>query len=719
MKNLNVSAAFILSTIFASIDSSSAFITPKIKIAGTTPKGAVAFSSTTSTIAIRNIELPALPPLEAFSSSFQVASVSLESITSSSLFIYFAEKVIETSIPAVFAVVVIYFFFSQFKEARGNAEKNDEAEESATAISELYNDLYSNTKGSGIMKLSPINPFFDPSRGGRSALPKNLGVPSREFLRVTSLNEKYDAYDFSITKVTDSKAKAAADFRSKSFDRALGLAMNAEPAVEGATVAEFLPPRVKAKLIRAEKKFLKSGIDKVTELQKLETTLASIAMDESLAKLGERAEQMNEDDLKVIDAEIEESSSIDGNEEKQKDDGDDKTKVEETKTKIDVKSEKKSVAQREELLKETMKLQKELKEMELDFMQQVLSAVGPKRAIGIRNAFLGDIAVRGTGSLLRQMEDRPLSTILKAGVDDTNRQKSLFVMDFPGDVQASQLNELREEVTGVIRNAQLGDEVLVVLQSGGGTVTGYGLAAGQLVRLKEKGLYLTIAVEQVAASGGYMMSCVADKIVASPFAVLGSIGVISEVPNVYERLKEEGIKFQTVTAGKFKRTLTPTKKITQEDLAKSEEDIAEIFNLFKGWVEQNRPQLDIEEVATGETWFGPAALEKGLCDDIKTVDDVLLEYVDNKFNVYEVKYDPPPEVPSTLSALFASDDEIPRLGSRNDSIGRHAIRWLVRSFAEEVKAVTTDYKSSDQKYMAKDETKDRVFASDEDYTSFF
>merc|ERR1712238_325468 len=317
------------------------------------------------------------------------------------------------------------------------------------------------------------------------------------------------------------------------------------------------------------------------------------------------------------------------------------------------------------------------------------------------------------------MEDRPLSTILKAGVDDKNHKKSVFVMNFPGDVQASQLNELREEVTGVIRNTRPGDEALVVLQSGGGTVTGYGLAAGQLVRLKDKGLKLTIAVEQIAASGGYMMSCVADRIVASPFAVIGSIGVISEIPNVYERLKEEGIQFQTVTAGKFKRTLTPTKKITKEDLAKSEEDIAQIFNLFKGWVAQNRPSLNIDEVATGETWFGPAALEKGLCDDIKTVDDILLDYIDNNYNVYEVKYDPPPEVPSTLSALFASDDEIPRLGRRNDSIGRQAIRWLVRSFAEEVKAATTDYKSSDQKYMAKDETKDSVFASDEDYTSFF
>merc|ERR1712087_439016 len=244
---------------------------------------------------------------------------------------------------------------------------------------------------------------------------------------------------------------------------------------------------------------------------------------------------------------------------------------------------------------------------------------------------------------------------------------------------------------------------------GGGTVTGYGLAAGQLARLKENGLKLTIAVEQVAASGGYMMSCVADRIVASPFAVIGSIGVISEIPNVYERLKEEGIQFQTVTAGKFKRTLTPTKKITKEDLQKSEEDIAEIFDLFKGWVEENRPQLNIDEVATGETWFGPAALEKGLCDEIKTVDDVLLDYIGNNYNVYQVKYDPPPEIPGGLSAFFASEDSIPSGGLGEDtSIGRRAIRWLVRSFAEEVKAVASVDTTTplEKKYMAQDDTMD-------------
>ena len=512
----SMSTILIVASLFAaSIDSSMGFVAPNaFGTSATTSAAASTSASTTSALSA----MPPVSPAEldaAFSSGFQIAATSVESVTSSALFTYFAEKVIDSSIPALFSVGVISFVFSQVKNAKGDSERNDEAAESATAISELYNDLYSNTKGAG--KSSKLmNPFAGP--GGSPALPKNLGLPQREYLQITSINERFDAYDFSLTKATDSKAKAAANFRSKSFDRALGLALNAEPNVAGATVAEFLAPRVKAKLVQAEKKFLKKGMDLVAELQKIETTLAAVAMDAELAKLGEKAEKFNEDDLKVIDVEVEA-----------------KTKTEDDKKKV----EKKNAPKREELLKETAKLQTELKELELDFIQQVLSAVGPKRAVGLRNALLGDIAVRGTGGLLTQMEDRPLSTILKADME--TRQKSVFVMDFPGDVQASQLNELREEVTGVIRNAQKGDEVLVILQSGGGTVTGYGLAAGQLVRLKEKGLKLTIAVEQVAASGGYMMSCVADRIIASPFAVIGSIGVISEVPNAYERLKEEGM----------------------------------------------------------------------------------------------------------------------------------------------------------------------------------
>lgn len=697
-----------LALALATIDGSSAFVSPKTLGTPATGKTAVSDSA-----------LSAMPPVSpseiesagyVFGSALTVAAVSFESVTSSALFTYFAEKVIDSSVPALFSAAIIFFFFSQYKKTQKMGGMSDEASETSSAIGALYNDLYSSTDGKP-KKGGPMNPFGPPP--GPPPLPKNIGLPQKEFLQITNMNERFDAYDFSLTKATQSKAQAAAVYRAKAFDRALGLALNAEPSVEGSTVAEFLAPRVKFKLLQIEKKFLKKGKDKFEELQKVESTLAAVAMDIELVKLGQKAEQFKEEDLKVIDVEVEEKP-VDGNVTAPVN----KTETSaSTEKKSDDKKVKKGAPKKEDLLKDVTKLQTELKELELEFIKEVLASVGPKRAIGLRNALLGDIAVRGTGSLLSSIEERPLSALLKTYTDDSH-QKSVFVMDFPGDVQASQLNELREEVTGVIRNAKPGDEALIVLQSGGGTVTGYGLAAGQLVRLKEKGLKLTICVEQVAASGGYMMSCVADRIVASPFAVIGSIGVISEIPNVYERLKEEGIKFQTVTAGKFKRTLTPTKKITKEDLEKSEEDIGEIFELFKGWVAQNRPQLNIDEVATGETWFGPAALEKGLCDEIKTVDDVLLDFISEGCNVYQVKYAPPPEVPTGLAALLASDDQNYRVSAGDNSIARQAIRWLVQSFAEEVKAVTTSTKQTplEQKYMAIDDTRDRVKASsDESY----
>jgi signal peptide peptidase SppA len=179
---------------------------------------------------------------------------------------------------------------------------------------------------------------------------------------------------------------------------------------------------------------------------------------------------------------------------------------------------------------------------------------------------------------------------------------------------------------------------VLVLNTGGGTVTGYGLAAAQLQRLKDAKLPLTICVEQVAASGGYLMACVADEIVAAPFAVLGSIGVITEQPNVYERLTREGISFETITAGKYKRTLTPTKKVDPKDVAKLKDDIEKVLAIFRNFVAKHRPSLDIDKVATGETWIGPDALAQNLVDRLATVDDVLLKYVDAGAEVFGVKY---------------------------------------------------------------------------------
>jgi len=254
-----------------------------------------------------------------------------------------------------------------------------------------------------------------------------------------------------------------------------------------------------------------------------------------------------------------------------------------------------------------------------------------------------------------------------------------FVLDFPGDVEASGVATLRQEVTAVLgtANATRGDIAVVRLVSGGGAVTAYGLAAAQLLRLKEGGLNLTVCVEQVAASGGYMMACVADKIVASPLAAIGSIGVITEVPNVYERLKKEGVEFSTITAGDYKRTLTPTKKLDEADVNKTKEEVAEIFNLFKSFVANHRPQLDINAVATGEVWFGEDAIDRKLADSLQTFDDVLLQLYRNNFEIYSVRYKGEP--PETFLERILDEEKdgfFPKVPKRIGGLSRS--NWAAR-----------------------------------------
>ena len=325
------------------------------------------------------------------------------------------------------------------------------------------------------------------------------------------------------------------------------------------------------------------------------------------------------------------------------------------------------------------------------------------------------------GTLLKTLKERPLATVLSSlsggssSSVESNAGKNLYVTRFPGDVTASQLNELREEVTSIIQVAKPGDEALLILQSGGGTVTGYGLAAAQLQRFKAKNIKLTVCVEQVAASGGYMMCCTADRIVASPFAVLGSIGVISEVPNAFERLQREGIEFQTITAGKYKRTVTPTKKVTKEDLKKSTEDINEIFNLFKSFVASQRPQLDIENVATGDTWFGEDALARGLCDELATADDVLLDFVDQGYDLYEVAYDPTPAGAGAFSLPRSSSADTAGMNGWRGVL-KSMVRGVVADVKEEIvselSSSMNEMNSVERRYMMKDDSADRIKAQD-------
>jgi len=221
--------------------------------------------------------------------------------------------------------------------------------------------------------------------------------------------------------------------------------------------------------------------------------------------------------------------------------------------------------------------------------------------------------------------------------DDSSAKSRLFVIDFKGSMDANEVEHLREEITAILCVANEADEVLVRLESGGGVVHGYGLAASQLQRIKEKGLKLTIAVDKVAASGGYMMACVADKLLASQFAYIGSIGVLAQLPNFNKLLKKNDIEFEQHTAGEFKRTLTIFGENNDEGRAKFKEEIEEIHVLFKDFVQSQRPDMNIDKVATGEYWPGIKAKSLGLVDDITTSDDYILSQYPAR-EIFSVKY---------------------------------------------------------------------------------
>ncbi|TLX61826.1 protease SohB [Stutzerimonas nosocomialis] len=209
----------------------------------------------------------------------------------------------------------------------------------------------------------------------------------------------------------------------------------------------------------------------------------------------------------------------------------------------------------------------------------------------------------------------------KGGAD----KPRVFVLDFDGDIKASAVDNLRHEITALLTMATPKDEVVVRLESGGGMVHGYGLAASQLVRIRQAGVPLTVCVDKVAASGGYMMACIGEKILAAPFSILGSIGVVAQLPNVHRLLKKHDVDVEVLTAGEYKRTLTVFGENTEKGREKFQDDLETTHELFKNFVARYRPQLAIDEVATGEVWLGTAALGKQLIDEIKTSDEYLAE----------------------------------------------------------------------------------------------
>ncbi|MFA9485286.1 MULTISPECIES: protease SohB [unclassified Moraxella] len=250
-----------------------------------------------------------------------------------------------------------------------------------------------------------------------------------------------------------------------------------------------------------------------------------------------------------------------------------------------------------------------------------------------RQEFEQVVTADDCGGCLSKLLSLAKSNAKEKGQDKTtNKQvdaKTIYVLDFDGDIKASAVSQLREEISAIISVAKANDEVVIRLESGGGQVHAYGLAAEQLQRIKEAQLSLTVCVDKIAASGGYMMACVADKIIGVSFSIVGSIGVVSQMPNFYDFLKKHDINIESFTAGEYKRTVTMFDKNDDKDREKYQSELERIHWLFKNHVASHRPRLDIEKVATGEFWFGKDAHTLGLIDELGTSDAYILGLMDN------------------------------------------------------------------------------------------
>lgn len=253
-----------------------------------------------------------------------------------------------------------------------------------------------------------------------------------------------------------------------------------------------------------------------------------------------------------------------------------------------------------------------------------------------RHQLRAAIMTRAEGQAIQKKERKEERRREKKAQEYTG--KRLFVLDFNGDMKASSVDNLREEVTAVLGQARPEDEVVVKLESSGGMVHSYGLAASQLDRIRRKNIALTVCIDKVAASGGYMMACVANKIIAAPFSLVGSIGVIAQLPNFHRLLQKHDIDFEQVTAGDYKRTLTVFGENTEQGRQKFRQDLEEIHSYFKDYVKSHRASVEIDRVATGEVWLGSRAQELGLVDELMTSDEYLTGQVEQDIHVYQLRY---------------------------------------------------------------------------------
>ena len=187
------------------------------------------------------------------------------------------------------------------------------------------------------------------------------------------------------------------------------------------------------------------------------------------------------------------------------------------------------------------------------------------------------------------------------------------------------------EVKGTIRNSRKVVEwidklsenssiraILVRIDSPGGGVAPSQEIYDALKRAREKGKPVVASIGSLGASGGYYIACAADKIVADPGSVTGSIGVIMQFPVIRDLLRKLGIDYEVIKSGEFKDIASPLRPMTDKERRLLKEVILDVYSQFVDVVAESRglPKDSVLKIADGRILSGRQAYELGLVDTL-------------------------------------------------------------------------------------------------------
>lgn len=237
--------------------------------------------------------------------------------------------------------------------------------------------------------------------------------------------------------------------------------------------------------------------------------------------------------------------------------------------------------------------------------------------------------------------------------------------------------EIAEYLKQVEENPRV-EAIVLRIDSPGGSVVGSDEIYQALLAIDKP---LVVSMGEVAASGGYYIACAADRVLANPGTLTGSIGVISMVPNIEELMEKIGVEVLVIKSGALKDEGSVFREMTEEEREVWQRIIDEAYDQFVGIVADGRdlPPQAVRELADGRVYTGHQALELGLVDELGNLSEAIELAAKMGGIVEEPRIIEYPATPSLMETIFGSlwaPTTLPSLNQLLDVERRFSIHYL-------------------------------------------